>query len=162
MFIFVSLLIIYYDSIYRFSFRVIKYIYYKIRDYFWNVCAKHYIFYPSEKLETNLDCNYWCTCAMGNHDRCRRNFMVVNVYSVVKNQVKRLPLSWYGNNPFTCLNWERTSGHPIFKKSWKNFFTQKSRLLRLRNRRRWKISFLYDIILSIRTTNLKFRSDIND
>ncbi len=78
MFIFVSLLIIYYDSIYRFSFRVIKYIYYKIRDYFWNVCAKHYIFYPSEKLETNLDCNYWCTCAMGNHDRCRRNFMVLS------------------------------------------------------------------------------------
>jgi len=42
----------------------------------------------------------------------------------------------------------------LFSKKVENFFAQKSRLLRLRNRRRWKISFLCDIILSIRTTNL--------
>ena len=55
-----------------------------------------------------------------------RNKVLVNVYSVVKNQVKRLPLSWYGNNPFTCLNWEMVSGHPIFKKSWKFYLHKKA------------------------------------
>lgn len=78
MFIFVSLFIIYYDTIYRFNFRVIKYIYYKIRDYFGNICTEYYLFYPSKKLETNIDRNHWRISAMGNHNRYRRSFMVLS------------------------------------------------------------------------------------
>ena len=58
--------------------RVIKYIYYKIRDYFGNICTEYYLFYPSKKLETNIDRNHWRISAMGNHNRYRRSFMVLS------------------------------------------------------------------------------------
>ena len=36
-----------------------------------------YFFYFSKKMETNIDCNHWWTCSMGNHNRACRSFMVL-------------------------------------------------------------------------------------
>ena len=54
-----------------------------------------------------------------------RNKVLVNDLFSCQNTSERLPFSWFGINPFTCLNWEKKKWGCFFKISWKNFSTTK-------------------------------------
>ncbi len=52
-----------------------------------------------------------------------RNKVLVN--DLFNFQAKRLPFSWFGINPFTCLKWESVFGGGIFSKFLKKLFERK-------------------------------------
>ena len=54
-----------------------------------------------------------------------RNKVLVNDLFSCQSTSERLPFSWFGINPFTCLKWEGVFGGCFFKISWKNFLQTK-------------------------------------
>ena len=58
-----------------------------------------------------------------------RNKVLVNDLFSCQSTSERLPFSWFGINPFTCLKWESVFGGAFFKNFLKIFLEiKKSRL----------------------------------
>ena len=68
-----------------------------------------------------------------------RNKVLVNALFSCQSTSERLPFSWFGINPFTCLKWESVFGGCFFKISRKNFFAKKSRLSHCYQRKRRRV-----------------------
>ena len=54
-----------------------------------------------------------------------RNKVLVNDLFSCQSTSKRLPFSWFGINPFTCLKWESVFLGGVFSKFLKYFFERK-------------------------------------
>lgn len=57
-----------------------------------------------------------------------RNKVLVTCIFSFQSSSERLPILWYGINPFTCLNWERHFAPPLSKNFSTFFENKKSRL----------------------------------
>ena len=57
----------------------------------------------------------------------RINVLVTCIFSF-QSSSERLPILWFGINPFTCLNWERRFAPPLSKNFSTFFENKKSRL----------------------------------